>query len=105
MFTEYSLDLDARETDKKHEAGYDALMTGIVFTKFVSSSLSPIKKEFPGMQAVMDNNFVNVSDKNKVPLASIRASLDLTKDYVTTSDKPFLFVIQNVPLHMSSEDV
>ena len=80
-------------------------MTGIVFTKFFTQILSPIKKEFPGMQAVMDNNFINVSDKNKLPLASIRASLDLTKDYAATSDKPFLFVIQNVPLDMSSEDV
>jgi hypothetical protein len=76
QFTDYTLN---EQSEKQHEAGYDAMMTGTVWFKFNSLLYNPIKKEFPGVAAILSNNFIEVCDKNKIPMASIRQSLDLAK--------------------------
>lgn len=53
------------------------MMTGIIWFKLMSTIWHPIEKSFPGTKAILENNFTNVCDKNKVPLASIKTSLDL----------------------------
>lgn len=48
-----------------------------------------------------------MTDKNKLPMASIKASLDLSGDPRSseTDEKPFLFVIDKVSLSIESEDL
>ncbi len=58
-----------------HEAGFDALMTGIVWFKMMT--LFQREGKFPGIQNILDNDQINTMDKNKIPLASIKKSLDL----------------------------
>ena len=74
--------------------------------------INPIKKTFPGIEAVLSNNFIEVMDKNKLPLASIQTSLNLnstTTPENTMTDphqhetKPFLFLLQGVPLSQQTE--
>ena len=51
---------------------------------------------------------MNLSDRNKLPLASIRSSLDLEKplrEADLADEKPFLFAVENVPLSLDSEDL
>jgi len=55
-------------------------MTGILWFKIQSVINHPIKREFPGVTSILSNNFSTVCDKNKIPLASIRASLDLQNE-------------------------
>lgn len=75
------------------------MMTGAVWFKLQSHIYNPINKEFPGVQAILGNNFIEVCDKNKIPMASIRASLDLAKKQEgSDDDKPFLFTVDNVAL-------
>lgn len=76
-FTDYQLKSTNNMEDKQHEAGFDALMTGALWFKLQSVINHPIKREFPGVEAILSNNFSDVCDKNKIPMASIRASLDL----------------------------
>jgi hypothetical protein len=53
----------------------------------------------------LGNNFSNITDKNKVPMASIRHSLNLEQTSQDDSEKPFLFVVTGVPLHLETEDI
>ena len=56
--------------------------------------LNPLKK-FPTIQGILENNEFNVMDKNKIPMASLKASLDLNPEVeqdLPTDDKTFLFV-------------
>ena len=53
------------------------MMTGIIWFKLQSMLIDPIKRKFPGVQAILDNNFLCVMDKNKLPMASIQTSLNL----------------------------
>lgn len=41
---------------KSHEAGFDALMTGVVWYKLRSILAHPIKREFPGVEEIQSNN-------------------------------------------------
>lgn len=66
---------------------------------------NPITKEWPGVDSILNNNFINVCDKNKIPLASIRSSLDLQKPQESDNEKPFLYVLENVNLTTETEDL
>ena len=58
-----------------HEAGFDAIMTGVSWFKLMS--LFNKNRIFPGVPAVMANEQYNLMDKNKIPMASIRTSFNL----------------------------
>jgi hypothetical protein len=79
-------------------------MTGVLWFKLQTVVNHPIKREFPGVAHILNNNFSDVCDKNKIPLASIRASLDLAKDQ-ESDELPFLFVVENVSLDLTSEEI
>ena len=83
-FTEYSLE-EGTNSVKSHEAGFDAMMTGILWFKLQSILINPIKKHFPGIQSVLSNSFIDVMDKNKLPMASIQTSLNLAQ--IKSTDK------------------
>lgn len=93
------------EADCKHEAGYDAMMTGVLWFKLQSMLAHPTQSFFPGVESILANNFSNISDKNKVPMASIRHSLNLEQTSQDDAAKPFLFVVTDVPLHLETEDI
>lgn len=62
--------------DKFHEAGYDAYMTGVLWFKLQTKIHGEC---FPGTDQIQQDEQSLVCDKNKLPLASIRSSLDLAK--------------------------
>lgn len=103
-FQDYQLEPQNKLEDKQHEAGFDALMTGALWFKLQSVIHHPIKRQFPGTQTILASNFSDVCDKNKIPMASIKASFDLSKDQ-ESDEKPFLFVVENVDLKISTEDI
>ena len=111
QFTDYTLQKDAF-FEKQHEAGFDSMMTGILWFKMQTLLTNPIKKQFPGVDAILANNFIDVMDKNKLPMASIQTSLNLNPIDPSTDDptdphqhetKPFLFLLQGVPLDQQTE--
>jgi hypothetical protein len=51
LFSEYSL--DGGDTDKKHEAGFDAFMTGVLWFKLQSMINHPIRRSFPGIAPIL----------------------------------------------------
>jgi hypothetical protein len=68
-FSEYELPHTSSEVspitfEKSHEAGYDALMTGIAWFKMHSILHHPIKRKFPGVEHIEQNQLINVMDKN-----------------------------------------
>jgi hypothetical protein len=50
--------------EKSHEAGYDALMTGISWFKMHSILHHPIRRKFPGVEFIEKNQLSNVMDRN-----------------------------------------
>lgn len=68
-FSDYDL-----EGDVYHEAGFDALMTGVCWFKLIT--FLEESKVFPGVDSILKNDIYNTMDKNKVPLASIKTSLN-----------------------------
>jgi len=71
-----------------------------------------LERRFPGIDAILGNSYLTLSDKNKLPLASLKAPLDLTQVYAqdegnsaNPESKPFLFVVDKVPLGSDSEDI
>jgi hypothetical protein len=91
-----------------HEAGFDALMTGICWFKLLTI-LEP-NKTFPGVKAILANDMYNTMDKNRVPMASIKTSMDLNQilkeeQTLLTDSKEFLFVIQGVPIYYMTEEI
>ena len=49
-FPDYSL--NPTFNDKAHEAGYDALMTGILWFKLQSQMHHPVTPKFPGIEKI-----------------------------------------------------
>lgn len=81
-------------------------MTGISWFKLMTF-LNP-KHTFPSLENILSNNVINSMDKNKIPLASIRTSLNLDPSVdqnLQTDSKSFVFVLQNIPLHSITEDI
>lgn len=109
MFNEYNLSAENKgsEDDKQHEAGYDAMMTGVVWFKAQSLLKQPLSNKFPGVEAIMGDNFSDVTDKNKLPMASLMASMDLAGDARSgdADEKPFLFVVENISTEIETDDV
>jgi len=90
-FPDYSL-----KGDIYHEAGFDALMTGVVWYKMMT--YLGRERKFPGVQAIMENTLFNTLDKNKVPMASLRSSLNLQQQIdsttgLLTDSKTFVFLL------------
>jgi hypothetical protein len=100
-FSEYSLGGDVY-----HEAGFDALMTGIVWYKMMT--YLGRERRFPGVQRILETPIHNTLDKNRVPMASLRTSMNLEQAEsrgLATDGKSFVFVLQNVPAHLESDTV
>ena len=70
-------------------------MTGIMWFKIMSF----LNKDFtfPGIEKIVSNDHHNTTDKNKIPMASIKVSLnigDTKKEQQLPSDhKSFVFVL------------
>ena len=56
---------------------------------------------------MLEDRLSNSLDKNKIPMASLRNSMNLEQTHrgLATDGKTFVFVVQNVPLHLVSEDI
>ena len=68
-FADYKLPgQNAQDFDLSHEAGYDAMMTGVLWFKLQSILHHPIKREFPGVEQINGNHLSSVLDKNQIPL-------------------------------------
>ena len=52
-------------------------MTGVVWFKLQSLLQHPVSPKFPGVEKILDSDFITTMDKNKIPLASIKTSLSL----------------------------
>ena len=93
--------------DVYHEAGFDALMTGIIFCNIMAR----LDKDGKFRLEALNEDYHLIIDKNKIPLASIRKSLDLDNDQdmqvlqLPVDIDKFLFVLQGVALQVSSEDI
>jgi hypothetical protein len=61
--------------DIYHEAGFDALATGAVWYKLMT--YLGRERKFPGIDKIQDNNIFKTLDKNKIPMSSIRTSMNL----------------------------
>jgi hypothetical protein len=88
-----------------HEAGFDALATGAVWFKIMT--YLGRERKFPGVDKILENNLHRTLDKNKIPMSSIRTSMNLDQDHsgLATDAKSFVFVLQNVPLHLTNEEI
>ena len=88
--------------DVYHEAGFDALMTGAVLYRLM---LALNNGKWPGLPKILASDEYNTMDKNRVPLASIRKSLDLSKPEdpeelsSLVSPELFLYILEGVPLN------
>jgi hypothetical protein len=69
-FPEYTL-----SGDIYHEAGFDALMTGVVWAKMMT--YLGRERKFPGVNKILETPLHNSLDKNKLPMASLRTSMNL----------------------------
>ncbi|CDW76281.1 poly-specific ribonuclease parn-like [Stylonychia lemnae] len=116
-FDEYKL-----TGDVYHDAGFDALMTGIVWLKLMTRTHG--QNKFMGLNLIMENDNFKLMDLNKIPMASIRASLNLTtsseveqqikeksvqsestiNNYLT-DEKPFLYFLDKLPQRIQVEDL
>lgn len=100
-FPEYEL-----SGDIYHEAGFDALMTGVVWYKMMT--YLGRERKFPGVQKILETTIHNSLDKNKLPMANIRNSMNLEQHStsgLSTDGKSFVFVLQNVPLTWGNEEI
>lgn len=99
-FHEYSL-----SGDVYHDAGFDALMTGVVWYKMMT--YLGRDRSFPGVDRILNNNLFNSLDKNKIPMSSLRNSMNLSQEAggLSTDGKSFVFVMQNVPLFLTNEEI
>jgi hypothetical protein len=91
--------------DIYHEAGFDALATGTVWYKIMT--YLGRERKFPGINKIQENNIFKTLDKNKIPMSSIRTSMNLEQNHsgLATDGKSFVFVVKNVPLHLTNEEV
>jgi hypothetical protein len=88
-FPEYTLDQGVY-----HEAGFDALMTGVVWFKLMT--YLGRERQWPGTQKILETSLHNTLDKNKIPLASLRTSFNLDQPNAQglgTDSKSFVFVL------------
>ncbi len=100
-FNEYKL----TGSDIYHEAGFDALATGAVWFKMMT--YLGRERQFPGVQKILENPLCNALDKNKIPMSSLRTSMNLESQHMglATDGKSFVFVVQNVPMHLPSDEI
>lgn len=100
-FTDYKL----TGSEIYHEAGFDALATGSVWFKMMS--YLGRERKFPGVKKILDNPLFNTLDKNKIPMSSLRNSMSLETKHtgLATDGKSFVFVLQNVPYHLTNEEI
>ena len=90
-FPDYSL-----SGDIYHEAGFDALMTGVSWFKMMT--LLGKKRKFPGVEYIEKDENIQLMDKNRIPMASIKQSMNLNPIGPDQSGdgaggKTFLFVL------------
>jgi hypothetical protein len=69
-FSEYKM-----TGDIYHEAGFDALATGVSWFKIMT--YLGRERKFPGIDKIQENNMFKTLDKNKIPMSSIRTSMNL----------------------------
>ena len=53
------------------------------------------ERKFPGIQKVMENPLCNSLDKNKIPMSSLRSSMNLESTHrgLATDGKSFVFIV------------
>ena len=61
--------------DVYHEAGFDALATGVAWYKIMT--YLGRERKFPGIKKIQENNMFKTLDKNRIPMSSIRTSMNL----------------------------
>lgn len=82
-------------------------MTGYNWIKIMT--ICENDKKFKGVDKILSNDNYKLMDMNKIPLASIKTSFNLDPKYppqqLETDPKTFLFVVENVPLFVSNEEI
>lgn len=81
-------------------------MTGISWVKAMTHNTKD--KKFPKLEYILNDENINLTDKNQLPLASIRTSLNLNpevKQELLTDEKGFLFVLKDIPMYYMTEEI
>ena len=82
-------------------------MTGVVWYKMMT--YLGRERKFPGVSTIMENTLFSTLDKNKVPMASLRSSLNFSQQLdssgLLTDNKTFVFLLENVPLSLTTEEI
>jgi hypothetical protein len=81
-------------------------MTGAVWFKMMT--YLGRERKFPGVPSLLSNALFNTLDKNRIPMAGLRFSLNLAQEGhsgMNTDGKSFVFVLQDVPMSLQTEEI